>query len=78
MTDYTTSLSFLEFAVLSPNIKQAVLLCKAVQQADILAQMYMIYNPKENKSTIVQPNTFSWKQHLYVIFLGLYQLDYLH
>lgn len=78
MTDYTTSLALLEFAVLSLNIKQAVLLCDAVQQADILAQMYTIYNPKENKFTIVQPNTFSWKQHLYVIFLGLYQLHYLY
>lgn len=86
MTDYTTSLSLLEFAVLSLNIKenllqgtkQAVLLCNAVQQSDILAQMYTIYNPKEKECTIVQPNTFSWKQHLYVIFLGLYQLRCLH
>lgn len=86
MTGYTTSPALLEFAVLSLNIKenllwgtkQAVLLCNAVQQPDILAQMYTIYNPKENECTIVQPNTFSWKQHLYVIFLGLYQFHYLH
>lgn len=86
MTGYTTSPALLEFAVLSLNIKenllwgtkQAVLLCNAVQQPDILAQMYTIYNPKENECTIVQPNTFSWKQHLCVIFLGLYQLHYLH
>lgn len=53
LTDYTTCLSLAEFAFLRPNIKekllegtnQAALLCNAVQQSDILAQMYTAYNP---------------------------------
>lgn len=39
ITGYTTSLSLLEFAVLSLNLKQAILLCNAAQQADILTWM---------------------------------------
>lgn len=58
MADYTTSLSSPDLAVLSINIKQAVLLCNTVQQSDTLGQMYMIYNPKENKCIIFQPNVF--------------------